>query len=121
VTPSARARLTEIALAAVFAGTAAWLFTEGEERNGSLPLFLAWIAVHVLYGLASGSLAALLIAVTCPPLFVAAGSGDWLDALFVELFYGVAFVFAGVVARLVLQRRRRPELPDDRAREDTAM
>jgi hypothetical protein len=120
VSPSTRVRLTEIALAAMFAAAAAWLFTEGDARDGSLPLFLAWIVVHVLYGLSSGSLAALLIAITCPPLFVAARSGDWLDALFVELFYGVAFVFTGVVARRVWEGRRHPELPDEPGREDTA-
>jgi cytochrome c oxidase assembly factor CtaG len=110
VTPTARARLTDIALAAAFAGSAAWLFAEGETRDGSLPFFLAWIVVHVLFGFASGSLSALFIAVAAPPLFVAAGSADWLDALFVELFYGVAFVFTGVVLRRVWElRRARPE------------
>ena len=118
MSPTARARLTEIALAAAFAGSAAWLFVEGEERDGSLPFFLAWIAVHILFGFANGSVTALLIAISCPPLFVAAGSGDWLDALFVELFYGVAFAFAGVVARRAWELRRLARLPDEPSRED---
>ena len=115
MSPTARARVTEIVLTAAFAGTAAWLFVEGEERGGSLPFFLAWIAAHVLFGLASGSLAALLVAVACPPLFVAAASGDWLDALFVELFYGIAFVFAGVAARRVWALRRQARAEDGSA------
>jgi hypothetical protein len=121
VSPGARSRLTEIALAAAFSGSAAWLFAEGEARDGSLPFFLAWIVVHVLFGLASGSLTALPIAIACPPLFVAAGSADWLDALFVELFYGVAFVFTGVVLRRAWELRRRAALPEEPPREDTAV
>ncbi|MDQ3065842.1 MAG: hypothetical protein M3R12_01645, partial [Actinomycetota bacterium] len=81
--------------------------------------FLAWVAVHVLYGIASGSFWALLIVITCPPLFVAATSGNgddtplWLQSLFVELFYGVPFAFMGIVGRR-LRRARRPqeELPE---------
>jgi hypothetical protein len=121
VSPAARARLTEIALAAAFAGTAAWLFVEGEERGGSVPFFLAWVVVHVLFGFANGSLAALVIAVTCPPLLVAAGSADWADALFVELFYGLAFAFAGVVAHRARDLRRRARLPEEPPREDGAL
>jgi hypothetical protein len=99
VSLDARARLTEIALAAAFSFAAAWLFLEGEERDGSLPFFLAWAAVHVGYGVVAGRLAALPIAVAGPPLFVAGGGGSWVDAVFVEIFYGIVFVFAGVVAR----------------------
>jgi hypothetical protein len=120
VTPALRARLTDAAVAAAFAGAAAWLFVEGEERDGSLPFFLAWVAVHVLFGLASGSLAALLIALACPPLFAAAASGDWLDAFFVELFYGVAFVFAGVAARRVWTLRRQARLLEEPGQDDGA-
>jgi hypothetical protein len=106
VSPTARLRLTEVALAAAFAGTAAWLFMEGDERDGSLPFFLAWLVLHVLFGAVNGSLSALLITIVAPPLFVAAGSGEWQDALFVELFYGVAFVFGGIVGRRAWEIRR---------------
>lgn len=120
MTPTSRARAAEIAVAAVFAAAAAWLFVEGDERGGSLALFLAWAAVHVFYGAASGSFWALPIAATCPPLFVVAGSGSWLAATFVELFYGVPFAFAGVVAHRLWRARRPPALPGETRREDSA-
>ena len=104
-------------MAAAFAAAAAALFVLGDERDGSLPFFLAWFAVHVLYGIVSGSFWALLIVVSCPPLFVAAGSGNgddtplWLQSFFVEAFYGVPFAFVGILARRIWQLRRRPALP----------
>jgi len=125
VTPQSRARAADIAVAAAFAASAAALFVAGDERDGSLPFFLAWFAVHVLYGLASGSFWALLIVVTCPPLFVATSSGDsgdtplWLQAFFVEGFYGVPFAFVGIVARRLWRIRRRSELPAESGREET--
>ena len=125
MTPRARARVTDVAVAAAFAAAAAALFVVGDERGGSLPFFLGWLAVHILFGIVSGSFWALLIVVTCPPLFVAAGSGNgddtplWLQAFFVEAFYGVPFAFMGIVARRIWQLRRRPELPVDASREDS--
>jgi len=125
VTPQSRARAADIAVAAAFAASAAALFVAGDERDGSLPFFLAWFAVHVLYGLASGSFWTLLIVVTCPPLFVATSSGDsgdtplWLQAFFVEGFYGVPFAFVGIVARRLWRIRRRSELPAESGREET--
>jgi hypothetical protein len=114
VSPSARVRAAEIAVAAAFAAAAAWLFVEGDARNGSLPFFLAWLGVHVLYGAANGSFWSLLIAVTCPPLFVAASSSDWLEAAFVGAFYGVPLTFIGVVARRIWRLRRlAAALPDE--------
>jgi hypothetical protein len=112
VSLEARARLTEIALAAAFSFAAAWLFLEGDERDGSLPFFLAWAAVHVAYGVAAGRLAALLIALAGPPLFVAGAGGSWADAFFVELFYGVVFTFAGVVALRAWRIRRAGKLQE---------
>jgi hypothetical protein len=112
-------------VAAAFAASAAALFVAGDERDGSLPFFLAWFAVHVLYGLVSGSFWSLLIVVTCPPLFVATSSGDggdtplWLQAFFVEGFYGVPFAFVGIVARRLWRIRRRPELSAESGREET--
>lgn len=126
MTPTFRARAAEIAVAAVFAAAAAALFVAGDERGGSLPFFLGWLAVHVLFGVASGSFWSLLIVAVCPPLFVAASSGNgdetplWLQSLFVEVFYGVPFTFVGVVARRIWQLRRRPALPAEPSREDSA-
>ncbi len=126
MSPRARARAAEVAVSAVFAAAAAAIFVEGEERNGSLPLFLGWLAVHVLYGIVSGSFWALLIVVTCPPLFVAMFAADgsdtdlWLQSAFVEGFYGVPFAFMGILARRIWHLHHRPELPDPPQREDPA-
>jgi len=126
VSPRARARAADVAVAAAFAASAAALFVLGDERDGSLPFFLAWFAVHVLYGIVSGSFWALLIVVSCPPLFAAAssGSGDdtplWLQSFFVEAFYGVPFAFVGILARRIWQLRRRPELPAPSQREESS-
>ena len=63
---------------------------------------------------------------TCPPLFVAMFAADgydtalWLESAFVEAFYGVPFAFMGILARRIWQLRRRPELPDSPAREESA-
>jgi len=117
VSSHSRARAVAIAVAAAFAAAAATLFVLGDQRDGSLPFFLAWLAVHLSFGIVSGSFWALLIVVTCPPLFVATsgGNGDdtplWLQSAFVEAFYGVPFAFMGVLARRIWQLRRRPALP----------
>ena len=126
MSPRSRARAADIAVAAAFAAAAATLFVLGDERGGSLPFFLAWLAVHVLYGIVSGSFWALLIVVSCPALFVAttSGNGDdtplWLQAAFVEAFYGVPFAFMGILARRLWQLRRRPELPQPSSREESS-
>lgn len=119
MSPRARARAADVAVAVVFAVAAATLFVAGDEREGSWPFFLGWFAVHVLYGIATGSFWALLIVVTCPALFVAASSGNgddtplWLQSFFVEAFYGVPFAFMGVLARRIWELRRRPALPPE--------
>ena len=124
MSPRARARATDVAVAAAFAASAAALFVSGEERDGSLPFFLAWLAVHVAYGVVAGSFWALPIVVTCPPLFVATSSVTaddmplWLQAFFVEAFYGVPFAFMGILARRIWQLHRGArELPADPSRE----
>ena len=126
MSPRARARAADVAVGAAFAAAAAALFVLGDERNGSLPFFLAWFAVHVLYGFVTGSFWTLLIVVTCPPLFVAMSSGNgddtplWLQAASVEAFYGVPFAFMGILARRIWQLRRRPELPRPSRREESS-
>ena len=126
MTPWSRSRAADVAVAAAFAASAAAFFVLGDERDGSLPFFLAWLAVHVLYGTVSGSFWALLIVVACPPLFVAttSGNGDdtplWLQAAFVEAFYGVPFAFLGVVGRRVWRIRRQPELSTESGGEESA-
>ena len=125
MSPRSRARATDIAVAAAFAAAAAALFVAGDDRDGSLPFFLAWLGVHVLYGITAGTFWALLIVIACPPLFVASisGNGDetplWLQAFFVETFYGVPFAFMGIVGRR-LWRLRRVELPEPSGREESA-
>ena len=121
---SSRARAANIAVAAAFAASAAALFVLGDERDGSLTFFLGWLVVHVLYGIASGSFWALLVVVSCPPLFVATTSGDggetplWLQAAFVEAFYGIPFAFMGIVGRRLWRARRPPALPGRSRGED---
>ena len=119
MSPRARARAAEVAVAAVFAAAAAALFVEGDERNGSLPFFLGWLVVHVVYGIVSDSFWALVIVLTCPPLFVAMFAADgsdttlWLQSVFVEAFYGVPFAFMGIVGRRIWRLHRRARaLPD---------
>jgi hypothetical protein len=117
MSPAARARAAEIAVAAAFAATAAWLFDD--ERSWAF--FTAWLAVHVLYGIVSGSFWALVIALTCPPLLVAGFKPDggydtalWVQAVFVGAFYGVPLTFIGVVARRLWRLRRlAAALPDE--------
>ena len=126
MSPRARARAAEVAVAAAFAAAAAAIFVAGDERNGSLPIFLGWLAVHVLYGVVSDSFWALVIVLTCPPLFVAMFAADgydtslWLESAFVEAFYGVPFAFMGILARRIWRLHRRPGLPDGASREDPA-
>lgn len=120
MTPRARSRVTEIAVAAAFATTAAALF--GEDRPWA---FVAgWLAVHLLYGIVSGSFWALVVALVCPPLLVAGFEPDghdtalWVQAAFVGAFYGVPLTFIGVVARRLWRLRRgAAALPDEAERE----
>ncbi|MGZ8783885.1 MAG: hypothetical protein ACXWZB_10365 [Gaiellaceae bacterium] len=121
----ARARAAEIAVAAAFSAAAATLFVLGDDRGGSLPFFLSWLAVHVLYGIAAGSFWVLPIVVACPTLLVAAAPGEnsdgsslWLESGFVELFYGVPFAFMGIVARRLWQARRPRGLSEPTQREE---
>ena len=125
MSPRARARAADLAIAAAFAASAAALFVQGDERNGSLTFFLAWLAIHVLYGIVSGSFWALVIVLACPPLFVAMFAADgydtalWLQSAFVEAFYGVPFAFVGVLARRIWRLHRQPRLPGDADREES--
>ena len=112
------------AAGAVFSIAAAWFFVLGDERDGSLPFFLAWLGFHVAYGVLAGSFWALAVVLTCPPLLVAVWADQvgetplWLQSASVELFYGVPFAFLGIVARRLWQARRRPKLLADPPGED---
>ena len=111
--------------AAAFAAVAAALFVLGDERGGSLPFFLGWLAAHVAVGAIVGSFWILAVALVGPPALVAltASNGDetplWLQAVAVEAFYGVPFVFMGVVGRRLWAARRPPELPPPAGREES--
>jgi hypothetical protein len=113
--------VTEIAVAAGFAVTAAALF--GEDRPW--PYVAGWLGVHLLYGVVSGSFWALAVALTCPPLFVAGIKPDeghdtelWVQAAYIGAFYGVPLTFIGVVARRLWRlRRAAAALPEEPERE----
>jgi len=113
-----RAAALGLASGAAFAASAATIFVLGDARGGSLPFFLAWLGVHALYGIVNGSFSSLVIVLACPPLLIAAFGPDgdetalWLEAVFIEAFYGVPFAFMGIVARRLWQMRRRPESED---------
>jgi hypothetical protein len=118
-------RVARVAAGAAFSAAAAVLFVLGDERDGSLPFFLGWLAAHVAYGILAGSFWALAVVVLCPPLLVAltASNGDdtplWLQAASIEAFYGVPFTFIGVVGRRLWLARRPPELPSPPRREES--
>jgi len=107
-----RLRPREVAAGAAFAAAAAALFVLGDERGGSLPFFLGWLALHVVYGAVTGSFWALAVVVVAPPLLVALTSSNsddtplWLQAASVELFYGIPFTFMGVVGSRLWAARR---------------
>ena len=109
--------MLRVAGGAAFAAAAATIFVLGDARDGSLPYFLLWLAVHVLYGIVSGSFWSLLIVLVCPPLLIAGFRPDgyemppWLEAAFIEVFYGLPFAFMGIVARR-LWRLRHPKLEE---------
>ena len=120
-------RVARVAAGAAFSAAAAALFVLGDERDGSLPFFLGWLAAHVAYGILAGSFWALAVVVLCPPLLVAltSSNGDdtplWLQAASVEAFYGVPFAFIGVVGRRLWLARRPPELPGPPRREESSL
>ncbi|CAN5648897.1 hypothetical protein BH18ACT13_BH18ACT13_21320 [soil metagenome] len=125
---ASRLTVRNVVAGVAFAAAAATLFVLGDDSDGALAFFLAWLALHVVYGAVAGSFWALLVVVVGPPPFVAVvgASGDetplWLQAAATELFYGVPFAFMGVVARRLREARRPPdetstELPERGPRE----
>lgn len=112
-----RSSVLRVAVGAAFAAAAATIFVLGDARDGSVPYFLLWLAVHVLYGIVSGSFWSLLIVLVCPPLLIAGfrpGGAEtplWLEAAFIEVFYGLPLAFMGVVTRR-LWRLRHPGLEE---------
>ncbi len=121
-----RQNVAPVLAGAVFSITAAGLFALGDEREGSLLFFLAWLGAHIAYGVAAGSFWALAVVLACPPLLVAAGLDRvdetplWLQSASAELFYGVPFAFMGIVACRLWQARRQQRLMADPPGEDSA-
>ena len=108
----------------LFVAAAAAIFVVGDEwDSGPAGLFLVWLGVHVLYGALFASFWALPVTLVVP-LVIAPLPWDgkdtelWVQAAFAELFYGIPFVFIGVVGRRLWQARRPPGLPTPGSREE---
>ena len=109
---------------AIFVAAAAGIFVVGDEWDGApAGLFLVWLAVHLAYGAVVATFWALPVALLVP-LVVAPlpWDGDdtelWIQVAFAEVFYGIPFVFIGVIGRRLWQARRRPGLPAPQSREE---
>ena len=104
---------------------AAAIFVVGDKwESAPGALFLVWLGVHLAYGVLMPSFRSLPVALLVP-LAVAPARGErgetalWVQALFAEAFYGIPFIFIGVVARRLWRARRRVELTASHAGEDT--
>ena len=115
-----------IAVSAVFVAVATAIFIVGDEWD-SAPggLFVPWLAVHLAYGAIVASFWAVPVAALVP-LAIAPTPWDgydtelWVQAAFAEGFYGMPFVFIGVIARRLWQARKPPELPLPISREESS-
>jgi hypothetical protein len=118
-------RAFSITVSAVFVAVSAALFMIGSEwESGPDGLFLLWLGVHLAYGAVLAAFwtlpVALLVPVVVAPLPWDGGeTAYWVQALFVEAFYGVPFVFIGVIGRRLWQARRPAELPPVPRREES--
>ena len=108
----------------LFVAAAAAIFVVGDEwDSGPAALFLVWLGVHVAYGAVLATFWALPIALLVP-LVIAPLPWDgndtelWVQAAFAELFYGVPFVFIGVIGVRLWRARRPTELPETQSREE---
>ena len=107
-----------------FVAAAAGIFVVGDEWDSAPSgLFLVWLGVHVVYGALLASFWALPVALLVPVAIAPLPwDGDdtalWAQAAFAELFYGIPFVFIGVVGRRLWRARRPAELPAPQPREE---
>jgi hypothetical protein len=114
------------ALSLVFVVAAAAIFIVGDEWD-SAPgaLFLVWLGVHLAYGAIVASFWALPVALLVP-LAIAPTPWDgydtelWMQAAFAEIFYGIPFVFIGVIGRRLWQIHRPAGLPPAAPREEAS-
>ena len=112
-----------IAVSAAFVAAAAAIFVLGDEwESAPGALFLAWLAVHLGFGLALASFWALPVALLVPAAIAPMpwdgyDTALWVQAAFAEGFYGLPFVFMGVIARRLWQARSPRELPAPGRRE----
>jgi hypothetical protein len=112
-----------VSLAFVAASTAIFVVNdEWEDAPGWL--FLVWLVLHTAYGAALASFWALpvtlLVPVAIAPLpWDGEDTELWVQAAFAEGFYGLPFVFIGVIGRRLWEVRRRPELPPPARREES--
>jgi hypothetical protein len=107
----------------IFVVAAAGIFVVGDEwDSGPAGLFLVWLAVHVVYGALLPTFWTLPVTLVVPLVIAPLPwDGDdtqlWVQALFAEAFYGIPFVFIGVIGRRLWLARRRPGLPGHQPRE----
>lgn len=111
-------RALPLTLSAAFVAVAAGIFVLGSEwDDGPAGLFVVWLAAHLAYGAAVATFRALPVTLLVPlaiaPLPWQSGeeTAYWTQAAFAELFYGIPFVFIGVVGRRLWQARRPATLP----------
>jgi hypothetical protein len=116
--------LARAIVSAIFVAAAAGIFVVGDEWDAAPGgLFLVWLGVHLAYGAVLATFRALPVALLVP-LAVAPLPWDgydtelWVQAAFAEIFYGIPFVFIGVVGRRLWQARRQAELPGRQPREE---
>ena len=113
-----------IASLAFVAAAAAIFVLGGEWESAPGSLFVAWLAVHFAYGALVPSFSALPTALLVPVVIAPTPwEGDdetalWVQAAFAEVFYGIPFVFIGVIARRLWQARRPRELSRPHGGED---
>jgi hypothetical protein len=109
---------------AFVAASAAIFVVNDEWEDAPGWLFLAWLVLHAAYGAALASFwalpVALLVPVAIAPLPWDGGDTElWVQAAFAEGFYGLPFVFIGVIGRRLWEARRPPELPPPASREQS--
>ncbi len=115
-----------ISVSVAFVAAATAIFIVGDEWDDAPgALFLVWLAVHLAYGAIVGEFWALPVALLVP-VAIAPTPWDgtdtalWVQAAFAEIFYGIPFIFIGVIGRRLWLMRRPPELPPAARREEVS-